>query len=189
MGTVMGLVAVSDGTIRRLLADPPLVWKLLAPDDPEPYQEARADSTVPGDDDEDLELGEGEGDHLHLDKSWHGIHYLLTGTAWEGNPPLDLLVSGGEPIGDIEVGQGPARALTATQVAEASRALAALSDESIRSRFDPPAMLAAKIYPEIWARPPAEDDTLGYLVDYLGQLRRYLARQASAGMGVVISLS
>jgi len=188
MGTVMGITAVSDATIRRLLADPPLVWKLLAPDDPEPYEEARGDSSV-ADGDEEVDLGEGEGDHLYLDKSWHGIHYLLTGTAWEGIPPLNLLVGGGEPIGDIEVGQGPARALTAQQVAEASRALAALSDESIRSRFDPPAMLEARIYPEIWGRPPADDDTLGYLMEHLGQLRRYLSRQASAGMGVVMSLS
>jgi hypothetical protein len=25
---------------------------------------------------------------MDLDKSWHGIHYMLTGTAWEGTPPL-----------------------------------------------------------------------------------------------------
>ena len=185
MGTTMGLTAVTDATIQRLLADPPLVCKLLAPDDPELYEEMRGESGAGG----DLALSEGEGDTLFLDKSWHGIHFLLTGTAWEGVRPLHLLVAGGEDIGDIDVGQGPARAVTAEQVAEASRALAALSDESIRSRFDPPAMLRAKIYPEIWGRPPDEDDTLGYLMEYLGHLRRYLSRQASAGMGVVISLS
>lgn len=185
MGTTMSITAVSDATIRRLLADPPLVFKLLAPDDPELYEEVRGDSSA----DDGLELRENEGDSLHLDKSWHGIHYLLTGTAWEGEPPLHLLVAGGESIGDLDVGQGPARAFTAAQVAEASRALAALSDASIRSRFDPKAMLGAQIYPEIWDRPPDEDDTLGYLMEFLGHLRRYLARQASAGMGVVISLS
>lgn len=185
MGTTLGMMAVTDATIRRLLADPPLVFRLLAPDDPELYEAVRGESGA-GD---DLELSQNEGDSLFLDKSWHGIHYLLTGTAWEGVPPLHLLVAGGETIGDIEVGQGPARAFTAEQVAEASRALAALSDESIRSRFDPPAMLRAAIYPEIWGRPPHEDDTLGYLMEYLGHLRRYLSRQASAGMGVVISLS
>jgi hypothetical protein len=32
-----------------------------------------------------LVLSEGEGDVVDLDKTWHGIHYLLTGTAWEGD--------------------------------------------------------------------------------------------------------
>ncbi len=187
MGMVMGLVAVTDETISRLLDDPPLVWKLLAPDDPEPYEEARRDSPAPADD--DLELSETEGDDLYLDKAWHGLHYLLTGTAWEGAPPLDFLVSGGERIGDIEFGPGPVRALTAKQVAQAHRALSELSDDAIRSRFDPPAMMRADIYPGIWDRPPAEDDTLGYLMTHLVELRRFLSRAAAAGLGAVVSYS
>ena len=182
----MSLIAVRDDTIRRLHADPPLIWKLLAPDDPELYDEARAEH---GGSDQELPLGKDEGKQLHLDKSWHGIHYLLTGTAWEGEPPLDLLLAGGELIGDVETGSGPARAVTSPRVAEAARALAALSDGSIRARFDPAAMMNAEIYPTIWDRPPAEDDTLGFLMQYLGELRAYLARTASAGMGIVVSLS
>jgi hypothetical protein len=188
MGMVMGLLSVSDETIRRLLADPPLVFKLLAPDDPDLYDEARADSSAPDGDDE-LELGESESHHLYLDKAWHGLHYLLTGTAWEGAPPLNFLLAGGQKVGDIEFGPGPVSVLSAAEVAQAARALSALTDESIRSRFDPPAMMRADIYPAIWDRPPAEDDTLGYLMDYLGQLRRFLSSTAAAGQGLVVSFS
>src|SRR5687767_13290253 len=39
---------------------------------------------------------------LDLDKSWHGLHYLLTGSAWEGEGPQAFLVSGGELI-DLNV--------------------------------------------------------------------------------------
>lgn len=42
-----------------------------------------------------------------MDKAWHGIHYLLTGTAWEGDPPLNFLVTGGREVGTEEIGIGP----------------------------------------------------------------------------------
>jgi Domain of unknown function (DUF1877) len=186
MGLAMGLTAVRDATIQRLLADPPLVWKLLAPDDPEPYDDARATYGAGAAD--DVELVEGEGEQLDLDKAWHGIHYLLTATSWEGDAPLNLLLCG-EEVGDIDVGYGKPRAVRAGQVAEASRALAALSDDSIRARFDPAAMMRADIYPGIWDRPPSQDDSLGYVMDYLGELRAFLARAAAAGMGVIVFVS
>lgn len=35
MGMCPALCTISDANIQRVLADPPLVWKLVAPDDPE----------------------------------------------------------------------------------------------------------------------------------------------------------
>lgn len=49
-------------------------------------------------------------DEVDLDKSWHGLHFLFTGTAWEGEEPACFLVLGGEGIGN-DVGYGPARVL------------------------------------------------------------------------------
>lgn len=183
----MGLTTLRDENIVRILADPPLVWQVLAPDDPEIYADARDEAG--GEGGAALALGEGEGDDVGLDKAWHAIHYLLTGTAWDGDPPLDLLVTGGTPVGDVDVGYGPARALTAAEVAEAHRALDGLSDEELRGRFDPAAMTDADIYPSIWDRAPEEDDVLGYVMGHLAELRAFLARAAGAGMGAVISLS
>jgi hypothetical protein len=73
---------LEEEVIERLLADPPLVWQILEPDDP--------NAVAAGD----------------LEKSWQGIHYLLTGTAWEGDPPLNFLLAGGREV-DIEIGLGP----------------------------------------------------------------------------------
>ena len=28
---------------------------------------------------------------LSLEKAWHGLHFLLTGSDWGGEPPLDFL--------------------------------------------------------------------------------------------------
>ena len=202
MGMLLGMVTLDDANIARLLADPPLIWRVLAPDDPEPYEEARRQAAEPGllgrlfgrkaapqAAREDLHLAEGELVDTELDKAWHGIHYLLTGTAWEGSPPLNFLVSGGREVGSIDVGYGAARVLMSAQVKEAHQALEALTDEALRSRFRPDAMMKLKIYPEIWDSEPGDDDTLGYLMDYVSTLRSFLRQAADARRGLVISVS
>src|SRR5215217_4265180 len=133
MGMYLQLLAVSDATIARLAADPPLAWKLVAPDEPERAAAARAEMQprpgflarlfgrggeqiqvpVPP----PLELGSGEGDIGLLgnfEKSWHGLHFLLTGSDWEGEPPLNFLLAGGTEI-DIGLGQSPVRAYTRSE--------------------------------------------------------------------------
>lgn len=38
-------------------------------------------------------FGEEEGlNTLNIDKAWHGIHFLLTGDPWGGEPPLKYVV-------------------------------------------------------------------------------------------------
>src|SRR4051812_22134863 len=53
---------------------------------------------------------------IDIEKSWHGIHYLLTGTRDEGDGPLNFILAGGQEVGDVDVGYGPARAFTSEQV-------------------------------------------------------------------------
>src|ERR1700722_3238791 len=65
--------------------------------------------------DDAADAGEAYAD-LDVDKAWHGLHFLLTGTAWEGAPPLDFIVKGGRQIGDVDVGYGPARAFSSADV-------------------------------------------------------------------------
>jgi hypothetical protein len=79
-----------------------------------------------------LVLSEGEGDVVDLDKPWRGIPYLLTGTAWEGDAPLNFLVKGGREVGDEEIGLGPPRTLTALETRDIASVLEALSDEEVR---------------------------------------------------------
>jgi hypothetical protein len=206
MGMVLVLVGARDATIDRLLADPPLVWQLVAPDDPDIYAQARArtrrrgggflgmlfgrSAPPPAAPVPDLELADGEGATTDIDKSWHGIHYLLTQTAWGGDPPLNFLAIGGESVGAEDVGYGPARAFRAAEVAEIAVALDALSDDELRARFDPTDMTEQEIYPEIiWARDPSEDDTLGYLMANVSALRSTLGAIASRGHGMVITIS
>lgn len=97
--------------------------------------------------------GEGEPDGVvDIDKAWHGIHYLLTGTADGGDEPLSLAVLGGEEFGE-DMGMGPARFLTPAQVRQIASALAGLSKEVLAERFVPQDMADQRIYPDvIWMR-------------------------------------
>jgi hypothetical protein len=207
MGMVLALGSVSDATIKRLLADPPLIWQVIAPDDPSAYARARrdeADRRKPGllarlfgarpPDGEappvpPLALSDNEGDVADLDKAWHGIHFLLTGTADDGAPPLNFLVAGGAYVGDEDVGYGPARLFTAAETREIAAAITAITDDELRRRFNPQAMMAAEIYPEIWDRDPEDDDTLGYLIEYAGTLRQTLSTVTANGHGLMVLLS
>ena len=123
-----------------------------------------------------------------MDKAWHAIHFLLTGTAWGGDPPLNFIAAGGTEIGD-DLGYGPARGLTSAEVRTLASALKALPRDSLLQRFDPAALTAAEIYPDIWDRAPEEDDTRGYVAEYYEQLRSFILDAAAAGEALLISIT
>ena len=202
MGMVMTLHTISDDNIARVLADPPLVWRVIAADNPETYERAHAEkrpgfiarlfgaasdripAQVP-----DLSKVDGEGIETDLDKSWHGIHYLLTGTAWEGTEPIDFIVRGGTEVGQIDVGYGPARVFTSDHVAGIATVLGDLDESTLRKRFNPEEMMKLDIYPQIWNRASDDDDVLGYCLEYAANLRRFLSHAVSNSMGMVLHLS
>jgi Domain of unknown function (DUF1877) len=169
----MGMLAIvrrlPDADVARLLSDPNLIDDYVgseeAPEGFSPFAE------------------------LDLDKSWHGIHFLLTGSAWEGEVPLNFLVSGGTPVGEVDLGYGPARALSSADVRVLNSALEALLPAELHSRFAPEAMMAADIYPAIWDRPLAEDDTRDYVVSYYESLREFVSETASAGEALLVFMS
>ena len=160
MSMISALREVSEAQIDGLLANPESIHEFL----------------------------EEEVDEIDLDKAWHGLHFLFTGSAWEGEEPLCYLVKGGEEIGEEEIGYDVPRALRPAQVLAWSEALAALTVDELRKRFNPAAMTKAGIYQEIWGRPEEEDDTLGYLLDYYEVLQSFLIQTKAANKGVIIYL-
>src|SRR5947207_6091396 len=69
---------------------------------------------------------------LALRKTWHGLHFALTGKAAEGKQPLGFLVSGGKPVtaeGDEDEEDAayvPPRVLSPAFVEKLGKALAAI---------------------------------------------------------------
>src|SRR5262249_14901755 len=106
-----------------------------------------------------------ECDHLDVSKAWHGMHFLLTGTAWEPKPLLGLAVLGGEECGE-DTGYGPPRFLDVGQVREVAAALARFSIDKAVAKHSLADLDDAEIYPSNW-----QDDSPGrveWLVESLG---------------------
>jgi hypothetical protein len=89
-------------------------------------------------------------EEVDLDKAWHGLHFVLTGAAWDVAAPPGNAVLGGTPLG-TDLGYGPARLMDADDVRRTALALDALSEDQIRRQFDPEALLGANIYGGDWA--------------------------------------
>lgn len=130
---------------------------------------------------ENEELG-----RVYLDKAWHGIHFLLTGSVWEGAEPLCYLVKGGEGIGTED---DWARLLRPNQIADWANSLLTISADDLRKRYDPVAMAKADIYPSIWDRVDEEYGNLEYLLDYYEALRSFLERTKKENKGAIISIT
>ena len=116
---------------------------------------------------------------LSLEKSWHVLHYLLTGKPEEAPPPLGNAILGGREIGP-DLGYGPARFLTPEEVREVSLALSRITAQDLARRFDLPAMIAAHIYPV------RDENELEIAQPYFEQLARYYSEAAAAGHAMLL---
>jgi uncharacterized protein DUF1877 len=123
---------------------------------------------------------------VSLEKAWHGLHYLLTGSATEGDMPLGFLLEGGEAIGD-DLGYGPARFLDHEQAAELNEAIAAISDEQLWSRFDADAMTEEGVYPGIWDEP--ESDLREEYLHYFHEVKKLVQKANADNLGLLLMLT
>ena len=129
-----------------------------------------------------------DGDEVDLDKAWHGLHFLFTGTAWEGDEPACFLVRGGEAIGSVDVGYGPARALAPDRVRRFAEFLEALSPDELDRRYDPARMTALDIYPGNWTG-TGEPEEMDVLLEGFAMLRDFVTETREAGDALVVYLN
>jgi uncharacterized protein DUF1877 len=152
----------SDAEIQRLLANPAEITRFL-------YGAESDDS-----------------DRVVLDKAWHAIHFVLTGSRLGGDEPLNFLVSEGTPVGEVDVGYGPARALTSNQVRHIAAALTSIEPDLIAGRVDVKQLDDHAIYPGNWQRN-------GYGVDYVvsnyREMRDFVIRAAERGHGMILYIN
>lgn len=123
---------------------------------------------------------------LSLDKSWHGVHYVLCGEVEPGASLLSQAVMGGVALGDDDEGfsgYGPARYFTAAQVAELNQALSRPEVESeAAARFDADRMSQLGIYPGRRASDAEE------VLDAFRRLRDFYSDTAGKGRAMVTCL-
>jgi hypothetical protein len=141
--------------------------------------------------DDEEDFGDAEGSkfqELDIGETWHGLQYLLTGTAWEGTPPLDFLVRGGVDVGDIPSDEGTARILPPDEVKKLSEALQKFSLDTLRKRFDAAKMQQLEIYPGLWDEPPDDEDPLEELLSYFAELKKFVSQVAKRGHTLLVHI-
>jgi hypothetical protein len=207
MGMTGGLVRASEDDIRRFRVDrsglsafiegstwaPPvrrvqpkgiLGWLLRL--SPITIEEVDPDAVPP----EGATLVDPES-HLDLDKAWQPLHFLLTGTAWDGEEPGCYLVRGGEELDeDEELGYSSIRALTPHQVSLFDELLTKLSHDTLRQRFDYQRMLALGVYakPRGRAKSGAEDEVI-HIIQAFDALQAFIAAAARQRHGAIVYLT
>jgi hypothetical protein len=82
---------------------------------------------------------------LPLEKTFHALHWLITGQTWGGDPPLANAVLGGKEYGP-DLGYGSVRYLEPAEVNDVAPALERLDVDTLLTRWNVKAMKAATIY-------------------------------------------
>jgi len=152
----------TDSEIERLLANPSEITRFL--------YGAEADSR----------------ERVVLNKAWHAIHFALTGSRLGGDEPLNFLVSEGTPVGEVDVGFGPARVLTSQQVSQLAAALAPIEPAEVARRVDLTTFDQEVIYPGNWQR-----DGIGvdYVISNYREMRDLIGRLAKRGEGLILYIN
>jgi Domain of unknown function (DUF1877) len=163
MGIYYKLYTLLDSQAQDLLNDPEIIHIFLDVRDADP----------------------GGQTSLSLDKYWHGMHFALTSTAWEGEKPLNFLMAG-ETVGNIDVGYGNAQILFSEDVLQIDKGLAEFTEQDLDRNFDLRAMKEAGIYPQIWDEPRKE--LLAEYQSLLQELKRFIHYAAENKQAIVIAV-
>lgn len=128
-----------------------------------------------------------EGDLIDFDKAWQAVHFTLSGAEYYTDSPLGALLSNGETVGE-DMGYGAAWVIPHESWVAFNEALASLSDDDIKSRFDPGALVGNDIYGfDDCQEYPAE--SLDYLMQGIPALRSFAARCATTGSAALAAIS
>ena len=122
---------------------------------------------------------------LDIDKSWHAIHFTLTGCAYGGEEDdiLSNLVFGGEPVNEEDMGYGPARLFTKEKTALLSEALKKWDKTAFCKNFNVADMLEHDIYPVM----SGEDDVdfFTYVWACFDAVKEFFQKAAEEGQSVL----
>lgn len=121
-----------------------------------------------------------------LDRAWHAIHFALTGSRLGGDEPLNFLVSEGTPVGEVDVGFGPARVLTSRQVQAIASRLSEISPDHVARSVDLSALDAHRIYPGNWQ---TDGRDVTYVVENYREMRDLIVRVAERGEGLILYIN
>ena len=121
---------------------------------------------------------------VSLEKAWHGLHFLLTGSTGPSEWPLGFLLHGGQTVTADKPGD---RLFSPEQTKDLGSALDEVSDARLWERFDPTQMTDEFVYPMIWDEP--EDDLRNEYLGYFRSMKGLIHRASATGSALVVSIS
>jgi hypothetical protein len=121
-----------------------------------------------------------------IDKAWQGIHFLLTGSDWEGDGPLAFILHGGREI-KKDLGYGPPHGFTSAEVKAIDAALQKIDSSALYEGANPADFARKEIYPEIWETEPKEQ-SIGYLIENLKLLQKFIHQTAQSNLALIAYL-
>ena len=150
----------------------------------------------PADDDMVRKLAEGESggfmfseEHqkelMSIDKSWHAIHYTLTGEVWEvpEDNVLAQLVLGGAPVNEEDMGYGPARLLPKEVVSLLAEAMKEWDESAFREKFNMKDMVKNDVYPVM--HDEDEESFFQYVWENFAALKEFFEETAQKEFHVI----
>lgn len=190
---VGSLARIPEDIRVALHQEPKLINGILYPDYEEPVKKSGILSRLFGIKIEPLTPVENiytlpETDSTYIDKTWHGLHFLFTGSDWDGDFPQGFLVSCGQMVGDVDVGYGPARTFTANEVKKLAEYLNGIDKRDLQKRFNPEKMQQLDIYPSIWTECDTDEEWI-YLIEAFDELLSFVNETAQRDMALLIYLN
>jgi hypothetical protein len=130
-----------------------------------------------------------ENDCCNLETAWHAIHYMLTNSVYDGDFPMNFLLSGGDEVGNIDVGFGPARVMRSPLVKEIYSYLSCLPTDVFMASYNADNLTKDKIYPEIWYRFYAEDENRAYVSEKYETMKETVDKAVRNNQGILLWIS
>jgi hypothetical protein len=178
MSMIAQFVQVAPDHLARLLKDPSGTEDLFAALPP-------ASDTLPASLEHSARISpSAHSARISIDKSWHGIHYLLCAAAQPTTTLISQAIMGGTEVGEDFSGYGPARYFTIDETAAMSAELNRKTLEAeMTTRFNPAQMTKDGIYPNQWAGPDVQ-----WLMREFRHVREFYAAASGAGFALVTCL-
>ena len=123
--------------------------------------------------------------YYDIDKMWHPIHFVLTGSPFEGNFPLNFIAYGGIEVGK-DNGYGALRVLYSNEVKELKNELDKISIENFKEKLNIADLNKNDIYPknDRW-----DNEILNNVIEEYENLKYFINDSFSKNKGIYISIS
>ncbi len=127
-----------------------------------------------------------DGSALLLFDVWHGLHFLMTGKAFDTESLLGRAILGGQPMGG-KGSKSPMRVMASEDVKAVSVALQGIKIDDLKRRFNPQQMERLLIHPAgIWLS--ERDEALTHVLGHFQPLVDFYSSAARNGHAVLLTI-